>query len=287
MKFDSKKNMTLTCFKLLLKKELFSLYNDDEIQVIFFELIENFLKISKIEYLTKCDEIILDNDINILKNKIIDLKANKPLQYVVGKKKIFDITFQLNEKVLIPRPETEELCSWIISYNLSKINILDIGTGSGLIALVLKKKLKNCNVEAWDSSIEAIKTAKLNAINNKIDISFLLCDIFKAEIPLNKFNLIVSNPPYVSYDDYENIHERVKKYEPNNAIFVNNKDVLIYYKCIIQKASVSLAKNGLIFFECNHINIDMVNEILINHNFKNIEIRNDYRGLKRMIKAQK
>lgn len=287
MKFDFKKNMTLTCFKLLLKKELFSLYNDDEIQVIFFELIENFLKISKIEYLTKHDEIILDNDINILKNKIIDLKANKPLQYVVGKKKIFDITFQLNEKVLIPRPETEELCSWIISYNLSKINILDIGTGSGLIALVLKKKLKNCNVEAWDSSIEAIKTAKLNAINNKIDIGFFMCDIFKADIPANKFNLIVSNPPYVSYDDYENIHERVKKYEPNNAIFVNNKDVLIYYKCIIQKASVSLAKNGLIFFECNHINIDKVNEILIYHNFKNIEIRNDYRGLKRMIKAEK
>ena len=153
--------------------------------------------------------------------------------------------------------------------------------------MVLKKKLKNCKVEAWDSSIEAIETAKLNAINNKIDVSFLLCDIFKADIPTNKFNLIVSNPPYVSYDDYENIHERVKKYEPNNAIFVNNKDVLIYYKCIIQKASVSLAKNGLIFFECNHINIDMVNEILINHNFKNIEIRNDYRGLKRMIKAKK
>ena len=106
--------MTLTSFKLLLKKELFSLYNDDEIQVIFYELIENFLKISKIECLTKHDKIILDNDINILKNKIIDLKANKPLQYVVGKKKIFDITFQLNEKVLIPRPETEELCLSLI-----------------------------------------------------------------------------------------------------------------------------------------------------------------------------
>ena len=279
--------MTLSAFKIVLKKELCFLYNDDEIQIIFFELIESFLKISKIKYITDYNKVLLDHDIITLNNKINQLKDNMPIQYVVGKKKIFDITFQLNEKVLIPRPETEELCSWVISYNLSNINILDIGTGSGLIALVLKKKLKNCNVEAWDSSSEAIKTAKLNAIKNKIDISFLLCDIFKVDIPTNKFNLIVSNPPYVSYDDYENIHERVKKYEPNNAIFVNNKDVLIYYKCIIQKASLSLAKNGLIFFECNHTNIDMVNEILINHNFKNIEIRNDYRGLKRMIKAEK
>ena len=287
MKSDIKKNMTLRSFKRLLKKELLSLYNDDEIQFIFFELIENFLRISKIDYITEHDKIILDSDVNILKNKIIDLKANKPIHYITGKKKIFDIIFQLNEKVLIPRPETEELCSWIISFNLSKINILDICTGSGLIALILKNKLKNCNVEAWDYSIEAIKTAKLNATNNKIDISFSVCDIFKVDIPSNKFNLIVSNPPYVSYDDYENIHDRVKKYEPNNAIFVNNKDVLIFYKCIIQKASISLAKNGLIFFECNHVNIDKVNKILINNNFRNIEIRNDYRGLKRMIKAEK
>tara|TARA_B100001063_G_scaffold39307_1_gene33023 strand:- start:2221 stop:3060 length:840 start_codon:yes stop_codon:yes gene_type:complete len=279
--------MTLSAFKIFLKKELCFLYNDDEIQIIFFELIDSFLKISKIKYITDYNKVLLDRDIISLNNKINQLKDNMPIQYVVGKKKIFGINFKLNKNVLIPRPETEELCSWIISHELCNLKVLDIGTGSGLIALVLKKKLKNCDVEAWDSSAKAVEIAKLNAINNNIDISIKTCDIFNEKIPINKFNLIVSNPPYVSYDDFKNIHERVKRYEPNNAIFVNNEDPLIYYKCIIQKASISLTSNGFIFFECCQKKIDDVKNILINYNFKNIEIKRDFREMKRMIKAEK
>ena len=279
--------MTLSAFKIFLKKELCFLYNDDEIQIIFFELIDSFLKISKIKYITDYNKVLLDRDIITLNNKINQLKDNMPIQYVVGKKKIFGINFKLDKNVLIPRPETEELCSWIISHELRNLKVLDIGTGSGLIALVLKKKLKNCDVEAWDSSAKAVEIAKLNAINNNIDISIKTCDIFNEKIPINKFNLIVSNPPYVSYDDFKNIHERVKRYEPNNAIFVNNEDSLIYYKCIIQKASISLTNNSFIFFECCQKKIDDVKNILINYNFKNIEIKKDFRDMKRMIKAEK
>jgi release factor glutamine methyltransferase len=233
------------------------------------------------------EHLILDSEILILNQKINQLKSNEPLQYVIGNKKIFGINFKLNDSALIPRPETEELCSWILSHILNDIKILDIGTGSGLIALVLKKHVKNSKVDGWDSSIKALNLAKSNAKKNNINVNFKLNDIFKKDIPKNEYDLIVSNPPYVSYDDYNKIHQRVKKYEPNNAIFVNDNDVLIFYKIIIKKASISLRKNGYVFFECNEKNIENVFNILKYYRFKNIEIKKDFRDKKRMIKAQK
>lgn len=284
---DVKKIMRLIDFKHHVQDKLYSIYNQNECDVIFYELIENFLGISKINYLVDMEHLILDSEILILNQKINQLKSNEPLQYVIGNKKIFGINFKLNDSALIPRPETEELCSWILSHILNDIKILDIGTGSGLIALVLKKHVKNSKVDGWDSSIKALNLAKSNAKKNNINVNFKLNDIFKKDIPKNEYDLIVSNPPYVSYDDYNKIHQRVKKYEPNNAIFVNDNDVLIFYKIIIKKASISLRKNGYVFFECNEKNIEYVFNILKYYRFKNIEIKKDFRGKKRMIKAQK
>jgi release factor glutamine methyltransferase len=284
---DVKKIMRLIDFKHHVQDKLYSIYNQNECDVIFYELIENFLGISKINYLVDMEHLILDSEILILNQKINQLKSNEPLQYVIGNKKIFGINFKLNDSALIPRPETEELCSWILSHILNDIKILDIGTGSGLIALVLKKHVKNSKVDGWDNSIKALNLAKSNAKKNNINVNFKLNDIFKKDIPKNEYDLIVSNPPYVSYDDYNKIHQRVKKYEPNNAIFVNDNDVLIFYKIIIKKASISLRKNGYVFFECNEKNIEYVFNILKYYRFKNIEIKKDFRGKKRMIKAQK
>jgi release factor glutamine methyltransferase len=284
---DVKKIMRLIDFKHHVQDKLYSIYNQNECDVIFYELIENFLGISKINYLVDMEHLILDSEILILNQKINQLKSNEPLQYVIGNKKIFGINFKLNDSALIPRPETEELCSWILSHILNDIKILDIGTGSGLIALVLKKHVKNSKVDGWDSSIKALNLAKSNAKKNNINVNFKLNDIFKKDIPKNEYDLIVSNPPYVSYDDYNKIHQRVKKYEPNNAIFVNDNDILIFYKIIIKKASISLRKNGYVFFECNEKNIEYVFNILKYYRFKNIEIKKDFRGKKRMIKAQK
>jgi release factor glutamine methyltransferase len=284
---DVKKIMRLIDFKHHVQDKLYSIYNQNECDVIFYELIENFLGISKINYLVDMEHLILDSEILILNQKINQLKSNEPLQYVIGNKKIFGINFKLNDSALIPRPETEELCSWILSYILNDIKILDIGTGSGLIALVLKKHVKNSKVDGWDNSIKALNLAKSNAKKNNINVNFKLNDIFKKDIPKNEYDLIVSNPPYVSYDDYNKIHQRVKKYEPNNAIFVNDNDILIFYKIIIKKASISLRKNGYVFFECNEKNIEYVFNILKYYRFKNIEIKKDFRGKKRMIKAQK
>jgi release factor glutamine methyltransferase len=284
---DVEKIMRLIDFKHHVQDKLYSIYNQNECDIIFYELIENFLGISKINYLVDMEHLILDSEILILNQKINQLKSNEPLQYVIGNKKIFGINFKLNDSALIPRPETEELCSWILSHILNDIKILDIGTGSGLIALVLKKHVKNSKVDGWDNSIKALNLAKSNAKKNNINVNFKLNDIFKKDIPKNEYDLIVSNPPYVSYDDYNKIHQRVKKYEPNNAIFVNDNDVLIFYKIIIKKASISLRKNGYVFFECNEKNIEYVFNILIYYRFKNIEIKKDFRGKKRMIKAQK
>ena len=284
---DVEKIMRLIDFKHHVQDKLHSIYNQNECEVIFYELIENFLGISKINYLVDKEHLILDSEILIMNQKINQLKLNEPLQYVIGNKKIFGINFKLNDSALIPRPETEELCSWILSHQLNDIKILDIGTGSGLIALVLKKHVKNSKVDGWDNSIKALNLAKSNATKNNINVNFKLNDIFNKDIPKNEYDLIVSNPPYVSYDDYNKIHERVKKYEPNNAIFVNDNDILIFYKIIIKKASISLRKNGYVFFECNEKNIDYVFNILKYYRFKNVEIKKDFRGKKRMIKAQK
>ena len=284
---DVKKIMRLIDFKHHVQDKLCSIYNENESEVIFYELIENFLGITKIKYIVDKEHLISNSEILILNQKINQLELNEPLQYVIGNKKIFGINFKLNDSVLIPRPETEELCSWILSHQLNDIKVLDIGTGSGLIALVLKKHIKNSTVDGWDNSIKALNLAKSNAKKNNINVNFKLNDIFKKDIPKNEYDLIVSNPPYVSYDDYNKIHERVKKYEPNNAIFVNDNDLLIFYKIIIKKASISLKKNGLIFFECNEKNIDDVFNVLKDHRFKNIDIKKDFRNKRRMIKAQK
>lgn len=284
---DVEKIMRLIDFKQHVQDKLCTTYNKNESEVIFFELIENFLGISKINYLVDKEHVMLDSEILILNQKINQLKLNEPLQYVIGNKKIFGINFKLNDSALIPRPETEELCSWILSHQLNNIKILDIGTGSGLIALVLKRHIKNSIVDGWDNSIKALNLAKSNAKKNNINVNFKLNDICKKYIPKNEYDLIVSNPPYVSYDDYNKIHERVKKYEPNNAIFVDDNDILIFYKIIIKKASISLRKNGYVFFECNEKNIEDVFNILKNYRFKNIEIKKDFGGKKRMIKAQK
>ena len=284
---DVEKIMRLIDFKKHVQDKLCTTYNKNESEVIFFELIENFLGISKINYLVDKEHVMLDSEILILNQKINQLKLHEPLQYVIGNKKIFGINFKLNDSALIPRPETEELCSWILSHQLNNIKILDIGTGSGLIALVLKRHIKNSIVDGWDNSIKALNLAKSNAKKNNINVNFKLNDICKKYIPKNEYDLIVSNPPYVSYDDYNKIHERVKKYEPNNAIFVDDNDILIFYKIIIKKASISLRKNGYVFFECNEKNIEDVFNILKNYRFKNIEIKKDFGGKKRMIKAQK
>jgi release factor glutamine methyltransferase len=217
------------------------------------------------------------------------LQTGQPLQYILGHTEFYGLKFEVNSNVLIPRPETEELVSWIIeNANSSPINILDIGTGSGCIAITLKHELKQSTVSAIDISTGALETAKRNATNNQVEVNFIHADILAHEnLQLNeKLDVIVSNPPYVTETDKRQMHTNVTDFEPHSALFVPEEDPLLFYNAIADFAIKNLKSNSLLFFEINEsygaATVDMLHDKL----FINIELRKDMSGRDRMIKAQ-
>jgi len=279
--------MNLKSFKKYFHDELINLYSTDELNSLFFVLINYYLEISKIKYIQNPQKRINKSKIKKLFSKIKLLKENMPIQYVIGEVVHKKLKFYLNKNVLIPRPETEELCNWVVS-SKNKINrILDIGTGSGFIAIILKKFINDCEVEAWDNSIEALKVAKKNAKNNNVKINFKHINILDNDIPSSRFDVIVSNPPYVDYREKNQINSRVKDFEPNDAIFVNHDDNMIFYKRIIEKSKRLLNQNGVLYFESHSSRINILENMLKINNFKRIIIKEDLFGKKRMVSAQK
>ena len=279
--------MNLKSFKKYFHDELINLYSTDELNSLFFVLINYYLEISKIKYIQNPQKQINKSKIKKLFTKIKLLKENMPIQYVIGEVVHKKLKFYLNKNVLIPRPETEELCNWVVS-SKNKINrILDIGTGSGFIAIILKKFINDCEVEAWDNSIEALKVAKKNAKNNNVKINFRHINILDNGIPSSRFDVIVSNPPYVDYREKNQINSRVKDFEPNDAIFVNHDDNMIFYKKIIEKSKRLLNQNGVLYFESHSSRINILENMLKINNFKRIIIKEDLFGKKRMVSAQK
>ena len=279
--------MNLKSFKKYFHDELINLYSTDELNSLFFVLINYYLEISKIKYIQNPQKRINKSKIKKLFSKIKLLKENMPIQYVIGEVVHKKLKFYLNKNVLIPRPETEELCNWVVS-SKNKINrILDIGTGSGFIAIILKKFINDCEVEAWDNSIEALKVAKKNAKNNNVKINFKHINILDNDIPSSRFDVIVSNPPYVDYREKNQINSRVKDFEPNDAIFVNHDDNMIFYKKIIEKSKRLLNQNGVLYFESHSSRINILENMLKINNFKRIIIKEDLFGKKRMVSAQK
>jgi release factor glutamine methyltransferase len=225
------------------------------------------------------------------------LKTGEPVQYILGHTEFYGLPFKVNPSVLIPRPETEELVEWVIEIWQLAVGgwqappaILDIGTGSGCIAVSLKKNLKNVQVSAIDISTEAIKTAKENAGLNEVDIYFIHADILNPthlSLATNHYSLIISNPPYVTLDDKKQMHTNVTDFEPHTALFVPDDDPLIFYKAISDFASTHLVKGGLLFFEINEAYGEQTVELLNSKLFNNIELRKDMSGKYRMIKAIK
>ena len=192
----------------------------------------------------------------------------------------------VNKSVLIPRPETVDLCNWILKKKLNGKVILDIGTGSGLIALLLKKNSNNCVIHAWDNSEKALRIAKKNAKQNNLDINFNNVDVLKKHDHKIKFDIIVSNPPYVDKKEKNSISNVVLKNEPHEAIFVKSDDDLLFYKAIIDSSKLYLKHKGIIYFECHKETIDQVKNLLIINKFTDIEIKKDSFGINRMIQAK-
>ena len=279
--------MNLKSFKKYFHDELKDLYSLEELDSLFFILINYYLQISKIAYIQNPQKQL--NKLNIKKicSKIKLIKENMPIQYVIGEVVHKKLKFNLNKSVLIPRPETEELCNWVISSTNKNNRILDIGTGSGFIAIILKKFIHDCEVEAWDISREALKLAKKNANTNNVKIDFKQVDILENNISSSRFDVIVSNPPYVDYCEKNQINSRVKDYEPHDAIFVDHDDNMIFYKKIIEKSERLLKQNGVLYFESHSSRINILENMLKINNFKRIIIKEDLFGKKRMISAQK
>lgn len=246
-----------------------------------------------------------------LQEILAKLKTGEPIQYVLGKTEFYGLPFFVNPAVLIPRPETEELVEWVISsvgsLQLAVGNgewavgsgqwavghVLDIGTGSGCIAISLKKHLPGAKVSAIDISVEALKIAKENARLNDVDIDFIEADILHLTSPFafslspltSIYSLIISNPPYVTLHDKTKMHTNVTDFEPHTALFVPEDDPLVFYKAIADFAAKNLAPGGLLFFEINESYGSEIVKLLREKGFKNIELRKDMSGRDRMVRT--
>ena len=282
--------MQILKFKTTFFSGLAETYPKTEIQSFFNILVEFRLKLSRIDVALNSDYKINTLDLNFLQKALIDLKKHKPIQYITGKTEFYNLPFKINEHVLIPRPETEELVDWIVADSkletqYSELNMLDIGTGSGCIPISLVKNLPNTKVSAIDISLEALKTAKINAQLNNANIHFIEKDILNTNSLPEVYNVIVSNPPYVRELEKDEMQKNVLDNEPHLALFVENNNPLLFYDKIANLAKSHLTKNGHLYFEINQYFGKETVKLLNAKGFKNIELRKDIFGADRMIKA--
>lgn len=276
--------MKLTEFKALFFKKLISKIEKNELDEYFFWLIDFHCGLNRMEYILN-PNFILNNLQKIKLLKSIELiESEMPIQYVIGETKFMNLRFLVNRNVLIPRPETEELVSWILKESLKNKTILDIGTGTGCIAISLSKFSKSSKVTAWDLKNNIIQIAKKNAHLNKVEVLFELQDV-KSIKSNKKYDIIVSNPPYICKKDKLKMKNNVLLFEPSAALFVNDDDPLFFYSKILNYAKTNLKKNGKIFFEINENKAKCVKNLLENRGFINIQLKKDFRGKSRMIKA--
>ena len=243
--------------------------------------IEKILGYSKSDCIIHSNQELTNDNIISFENIISDLKQNIPIQYILGEAHFYDLKFKVNSSTLIPRGETEELVQYILLHDF--ISVLEIGTGSGCIAVSIAKN-SNSKITAIDNSVEALEIAKSNAILNSVKINFVLSDVFNFS-DTKKYDLIVSNPPYVLESEKKIMDKNVLDYEPHNALFVSNNDPLVYYKEIAKIATNNLNKNGLLFFEINENYSKQIIELLSNLNFVDIELKKDINGRDRIIKS--
>ncbi|MFV0502216.1 MAG: peptide chain release factor N(5)-glutamine methyltransferase [Bacteroidales bacterium] len=233
--------------------ELKDIYSENEIKIMISQLISHFTSFDNIQQLISEDKTVLESDLLKLNFAIKDLKHNKPLQYIIGYSEFYNLRIGLRNKVLIPRGETEELVDLIIKENKDRegLKIVDLCTGSGAIALALKKNIPSANVWAVDNDINAINQARENSQTLGIDINILEQDILKQGFTTEKFDIIVSNPPYVMEKEKQLMKENVLDYEPHQALFVEDNNPLIFYKAIEKFSQTNLNPKGKVYLEIN------------------------------------
>lgn len=280
--------MKLAKFRSLYQKELQSLHSENEIDLMFYWITEKILDKpeSVLRHLLEEELPELEENKNVFLFKLIQLKEQKPLQYITGETEFYGMKFFVNESVLIPRPETEELVEWILNdVKNAELKIIDIGTGSGCIPIVLKKNLPNASVWAMDFSEKAIETAQINADYHQTDIQFIQNDFLTMDFKeLPEFDIIVSNPPYIGETEKNAMDKNVVQFEPHSALFVSDENPLIFYERIIDFAKQKLKPNGKIYVEINQ-NFPRETKELFQNILENTELKKDISGNFRMIKS--
>ncbi len=306
--------MKIKQYKTHFIQALLSIYDLGEAESFFYLILEEKQQLKRIDLALNPDLTFSNAEIQLWNSILEQLQKEIPIQYLLGKTSFYGLDFEVNENVLIPRPETEELVEWIIQsqkvevrsgklemgsgklgeeqsaklkreQQIRKINILDIGTGSGCIAIALAKNLPNAEVFAVDVSEKALATAQKNAIINEVNVTFLKKNILETDDLEQQFDLIVSNPPYVRELEKKEIKKNVLDNEPHLALFVDDNDALVFYRKIAELAQKNLSPKGQLFFEINQYLGKEMMELLEKMNFQNIELRQDIYGNDRMIRG--
>ena len=261
-------------------------YDALEAESFFYLILETKFQMKRIDLALQPEIVFTETDVLYWDSIVEQLLQEIPIQYLLGTTSFFGMDFEVNTNVLIPRPETEELVAWILekySKNRHPISILDIGTGSGCIAIALAKNLPNAKVAALDVSELALKTAKQNADRNAVSVAFLQKNILETNNFEETFDIIVSNPPYVRNLEKVEIKKNVLEHEPHLALFVDDNDALLFYRKIAVLAQKSLNKNGELYFEINqYLGKEMI-ALLEELGYKDIVLRQDIYGNDRML----
>ena len=291
MNFNQIIAMKIKEYRTQFIQALSQIYDIGEVESFFYLILEEKRELKRIDLALNPDLTFSVEEIQLWNSILEQLLQEVPIQYLLGKTNFYGLNFEVNADVLIPRPETEELVEWIITTQdprpkAQDLKILDIGTGSGCIAIALAKNIPNAEVFAIDVSEKALVTAQKNANSNEVIITFLEKNILETENLEQQFDIIVSNPPYVRELEKKEIKKNVLDNEPHLALFVEDNDALLFYRKITELAQKNLRNDGKLFFEINqYLGKEMV-DLLEKLNFINIELRKDIYGNDRMIKAE-
>ena len=277
---------------LELQHAIQALYEKREAANIAELVLEKITGLSRSQRLIQHDQLLEQQQLEEFETCKEALQSGRPVQYVIGSSWFQDMLFKVDERVLIPRPETEELVELIKEHYAQKsqeqknnFRIIDIGTGSGCIAISLKKRFPSWEVWALDKSKKAIALASENGKLLDADISFVELDILSEakNDSLPAYNAIVSNPPYIPKNEERELHKHVREHEPHEALFVTNQDPLQFYKAIIDFSSHHLLRGGMIFFETHESYAASVKQLMEEHDFEEVQVKKDMQGKDRIV----
>jgi release factor glutamine methyltransferase len=283
--------MTLSEFRSALKDTLQDFYSNSELDQLAKSLLMSRMNLNSTAYVLASEAEVSDEVLEQLRSDVQRLSMHEPLQYVLGNTSFYGLEIQCNPAALIPRPETEELVDWVLSeVQLPSCAFIDLGTGTGCIPLAIKAKRPSWQVSAIDVSEEALALARTNALSLVLDVHFEAADLLKDFSDLaikDKFNVVISNPPYIPNADAMSMLPNVLNHEPHLALFVPDSDPLLFYRRIVAFSEQYLEKEGYVFVEIHEDLSEETIQLFHQAGFANIELRKDLQGKPRMIKAQR